>query len=85
MHTARIPPADPAPATITAVLAMHAGHTCPSFALLIPVSFAASLSSRYNVVLGAHEINLTLNVETLGVTSVAGFQNQQRAGSAWTR
>ena len=26
MHTARIPPADPAPATITAVLAMHAGH-----------------------------------------------------------
>ena len=26
MHTARIPPVDPAPATITAVLAMHAGH-----------------------------------------------------------
>ena len=29
MHTARIPPVDPAPATITAVLAMHAGHICP--------------------------------------------------------
>jgi hypothetical protein len=28
MHTARIPPVDPAPATITAVLAMHAGHIC---------------------------------------------------------
>src|SRR5689334_20515721 len=26
MHTARIPPVDPAPATITAVLAIHAGH-----------------------------------------------------------
>src|ERR1700680_3155782 len=35
MHTARIPPVDPAPATITAVLAMHAGHICPSFGLLI--------------------------------------------------
>jgi len=29
MHTARIPPVDPAPATITAVLAMHAGHMGP--------------------------------------------------------
>ncbi|RZU43027.1 hypothetical protein BDD14_4630 [Edaphobacter modestus] len=29
MHTARIPPVDPAPATITAVLVMHAGHICP--------------------------------------------------------
>jgi hypothetical protein len=35
MHTARIPPVDPAPATITAVLAMHAGHICPSSELLI--------------------------------------------------
>jgi hypothetical protein len=26
MHTARIPPVDPAPAAITAALAMHAGH-----------------------------------------------------------
>src|SRR5215831_16096092 len=30
MHTARTPPVDVAPATITAVLAMHAGHICPS-------------------------------------------------------
>jgi hypothetical protein len=30
MHKARIPPVDPAPATITAVLAMHAGHIFPS-------------------------------------------------------
>jgi len=35
MHSARIPPVDPAPATITAVLAMHAGHICPSCELLI--------------------------------------------------
>jgi hypothetical protein len=34
MHTARTPPVDPAPATITAVLAMHAGHICPSSELL---------------------------------------------------
>jgi hypothetical protein len=49
------------------------------------VALAVSFSSRYNLVLGAHEINLTLNIEMLGVTSVAGFQNQQRAGSKWTR
>src|SRR5712691_5929355 len=35
MHTAKIPPVDPAPATITAVLAMHAGHMCPSPELLM--------------------------------------------------
>src|SRR6267142_2913500 len=35
MHTARIPPVDPTPATITAVLAIHAGHICPSCELLI--------------------------------------------------
>ncbi len=35
MHTARIPPADPAPASITVVLAMHTGHICPSSELLI--------------------------------------------------
>src|ERR1700686_207958 len=34
MHTARIPPVDPAPAAITAALAMHAGHTFPSSELL---------------------------------------------------
>jgi len=49
------------------------------------VALAASLSFRYNLVLGAHKINLALNVEMLGVTSVAGFQSQQRAGSTWTR
>ena len=31
MHTARIPPVDPAPATIAAVLAMHTGHICTPF------------------------------------------------------
>src|SRR5579864_3097462 len=30
MQTPRIPPADPAPATITATISMHAGHICPS-------------------------------------------------------
>ena len=59
MQTARIPPVDPAPATITAVLAMHTGHICPSFELLIAVF--------------AHEIKLAQNVEMPGVTSVAGF------------
>src|SRR5690348_2346727 len=29
MQTARIPPADPTPATITAAPSMHAGHICP--------------------------------------------------------
>src|SRR6185369_2410661 len=30
VHTVRIPPADATPATITAVLSMHAGHICSS-------------------------------------------------------
>ena len=34
MHSARIPPVDPAPATIIAVLATHAGHICPCSELL---------------------------------------------------
>ena len=35
MHTARIPPVDPAPAAaITAALAMHAGHIFPPSELL---------------------------------------------------
>ena len=46
---------------------------------------AASFRSRYNLVLAAHEINLTRNVEMLGVTSMAGLENHQRAGSTWTR
>src|SRR5580704_163427 len=40
MHTARIPPVDPAPAAITAVLAMHAGHIC-----VYPVSASRSRTS----------------------------------------
>jgi hypothetical protein len=52
---------------------------------IFDMAIAVSLSCRYNVVLGAHEINLTLNVEMLGVTSVAGFRSRQRAGSTWTR
>src|SRR5262249_7765556 len=36
MHTARIPPVDPAPATIAVVLAMHTGHICPSCATSYP-------------------------------------------------
>src|SRR5262245_37417852 len=35
MHTARIPPVDPAPASTDAVLAMYAGQILPSSALLI--------------------------------------------------
>lgn len=33
MHTARMPPPDPAPATTTAALATHAGHIAPSSTL----------------------------------------------------
>ena len=40
MHTARIPPVDPAPATIAAVLAMHTGH------IMSPL-LANSLSSAH--------------------------------------
>jgi hypothetical protein len=50
---------------------------------------AASLRSRYNLVFAAHEINLTPDIETMGVTSVAGFEGHRRAGatagSTWTR
>ena len=46
---------------------------------------AACFHSRYSLALGAHEINLTLNVEMLGVTSVAGFESHPGAGSTWTR
>src|SRR5580658_2338325 len=31
MHTARIPPVEPAPASISAVFAIHTGHIYPSF------------------------------------------------------
>jgi hypothetical protein len=30
--------------------------------------------SRYNSVVGGHKLNLTPNVEMMGVTSVAGFR-----------
>jgi voltage-gated potassium channel Kch len=35
MHTARIPPVEPTPATIAAVLATHAGHIFPRFLFTI--------------------------------------------------
>src|SRR6266567_8665819 len=56
MHTVRIPPVDPATATITAVLAMHAGHICPSSELLIrPRLSALPVSSlRENKTFGVH-------------------------------
>src|ERR1700692_2834736 len=90
MHTARIPPVDPAPATITAVLAMHARHICPSTELLIrprpsalpvpslPFSPSSdvgfSLRSRYDRVHGCH-VQILIQVSNgQGVTSVAGFR-----------
>lgn len=36
MHTARTPPDDPAAATITAVLSIHAGHICPPLNFYVP-------------------------------------------------
>jgi len=42
MHTARIPPVDPAPAAITAALAMHAGHIFPSSELLTHPLFSVA-------------------------------------------
>src|ERR1700692_3220670 len=89
MHTARIPPVE-APANITAVLAMHAGHICPSSERLIrprlsalPVSslpfspssdVGFSLRSRYGRVHGGH-VQILMQVSNgQGVTSVAGFR-----------
>ena len=76
MHTARIPPVDPAPATIAAALAMHAGHICPSSELL-------------NRVHGGH-VQILMQVSNgQGVTSVAGFQREvvgsRRAGDKHER
>src|SRR5258708_23876027 len=98
MHTARIPPVDPAPATITAVVAMHAGHICPSSELLIrprlsalPVSslpfspssdVGFSLRSRYDRVHGGH-VQILIQVSNgQGVTIVAGFLSNRRFQSA---
>src|SRR5580698_7425126 len=81
-HTARIPPVDPAPATITAVFAIQTGHICFSSELLLS-GIISLLVSVLDItwVFAAHEINLPGNGEVLGVTSMAGFDNQQRAGS----
>src|SRR6202051_2293421 len=49
MHTARIPPVDPAPAAITAALAMHAGHIFPSSELLRSPRVSQALSPLVEV------------------------------------
>src|ERR1700730_3190102 len=89
MHTTRIPPVDPAPATITAVLAMHAGHICPSSELLIrprlsalPVSSLPFLLRRmlpFRCVLddrvhGGQVQILMQESNGPGVTNAAGFR-----------
>src|SRR3984893_14978318 len=100
MHTARIPPVE-APATITAALAMHAGHICPSSELLIrprlsalPVSslplspssdVGFSLRSRYDRVHGGH-VQILMQVSNgQGVTSVAGLSDGFTDHSRGTR
>jgi hypothetical protein len=63
---------DPAPATITAVLAMHAGHICPSSELL-------------NRVHGVH-VQILMQVSNgQGVTSVAGFRTGNARDPEFTR
>jgi hypothetical protein len=52
MHTARIPPVDPAPATITAVLTMHAGHICVSDEVVVRPRLRASPVSSSAFLLG---------------------------------
>jgi len=47
MHTARTPPVDPAPATMTAVLAMHTGHIFLSSVVLVAFSISASAGWPY--------------------------------------
>jgi len=49
MHTARIPPADPASATITAALVTHTGHICPSDELLLEFPMFEGYSFPYGV------------------------------------
>jgi hypothetical protein len=95
MHTARIPPVDPAPATITAVLAMHAGHICPSSEPLIRPRLSAlpvpslpfsrsldvgfSLRSQCDQLPGGHIQILMQLSNGQGVTSVAGFRSIRRS------
>src|ERR1700730_14686509 len=87
MHTARIPPVE-APATITAALAMHAGHICPSSEPLIrprlsalPVSslpfspssdVGFSLRSRYDRVHGGH-VHTDAGIERPGSNKCGGI------------
>jgi hypothetical protein len=76
MHTPTIPPVDPAPATITAVLAMHTGHICFSYKLSTWWTILLLVSVLdITWVLATHEINLARNDEMLGVTSMAGFED----------
>jgi hypothetical protein len=81
---------DPAPATITAVLAMHTGHICPSSELLVrprlsalpgsSLPFSPSWDSGFGCVLDMTECMVVILIQVSngqGVTSVAGFR--------WTR
>ena len=77
MKTARIPPVDAVPATIAAVLAIHAGHICSSSE--VPIcprlsAFPMSSRSRYDRVTGGHVQILMQAATGEGVTSVAGFR-----------
>src|SRR5437660_3140999 len=51
MPTARIPPVDPTPATIAAVLATHAGHIFPRFLSLLRISGVKGYVARKNFLL----------------------------------
>jgi hypothetical protein len=65
MHTARIPPVDPAPATIAAALAMHTGHICPSFGLLIcsfPFDGLLCFAKIFTLLRAQHGISLPVQL-----------------------
>jgi len=59
MHSNRIPPVDPAPATITAVLAIHAGHICSS-KVVIRWHRPADVQHRRATVIAMPEFRLRL-------------------------
>jgi hypothetical protein len=50
MHTVTIPPADPAPATITAALAIHAGHIGPSSFRVLLFYVGCAANTRPDVI-----------------------------------
>lgn len=91
---------EPAPATITAVLAMHTGHIAPSSEVSVrprlnalpvsPLPFSPSsdvgfsLRSRYNRVRGGHGQILMQVSNGRGVTSVAGFRKERSRSAAMT-